>query len=105
MGKLITTFDDLPRGVEMILEKLETLEKEMASLKEKYIDAPMVQEETNDLMRFQEAVSFLGISRNTLHVWVRNKKIPYTMIGTIRYFKKSDLESYNRVEVKKPKGL
>lgn len=101
----INSLEQVPRAVGLILDKMEALEKELADLKSRYENAPILPDDHNEFMRFPEAFKFLKITRNTLHVWVRNGKIPYSTIGSTKYFKKADLENYNKFEIKKPKGL
>ncbi|MBD1434844.1 helix-turn-helix domain-containing protein [Sphingobacterium sp. DN00404] len=64
-----------------------------------------IKENKDELMTVAEAALFLKVSINTVRKWARESKIPHSKIGTWNYFKKSDLENYNRIEIKKPRGL
>ena len=98
------TFDTLPAAVEVILKTVKRLEAEIISIKER-LEVPSENKNNDELLTFEEALSILKIKKNTLHRWKRNGTIPYRKIGTKNYFKKSDLEEYNKIEIKKPKGL
>lgn len=99
------TFEQMPDVLGQILEKMDNIEKKMAEIQEKYNSSTQLPEDHDDLLTFPEALAFLKITRNTLHRWKREGNIPFNKIGTRTYFKKSDLENYNKIEVKKPKGL
>lgn len=103
MGEI--TFEQVPHVLGLILKKMEGLEEEIKGLKEKYESAPTLPNDHDELLTQPEAITFLKVSANTLHRWKRNGTIPYRKIGTRSYFKKSDLEEYNKTEIKKPKGL
>src|SRR5690606_35221916 len=99
------TFEQVPHVLGLILKKMEGLEEEIKGLKEKYESAPTLPNDHDELLTFDEALVVLKIKKNTLHRWKRDGIIPYRKIGTRNYFKKSDLEEYNKIEIKKPKGL
>lgn len=98
------TFDTLPAAVEVILKTLKRLEAEIISIKER-LEVPSEHKNHDELLTFEEALSVLKIKKNTLHRWKREGIIPYRKIGTKNYFKKSDLEEYNKIEIKRPRGL
>lgn len=101
MGKIITSLEQVPDALTIILDKMEKMEMEMASIKQKYSAAPPLPVEQDELITFQEALQFLKIQANALHRWKREGLVPYSKIGTRVYFKKADLENYNRVEINK----
>jgi|SRR5690606_21362036 len=103
MGEI--TFEQVPHVLGLILSKMEGIEDELKGLKEKYQSAPVLPSDHDELLTFDEAVKFLKITSSTLHKWKRDGIIPYRQIGTKKYYKKSDLEEYNKVEIKKPRGL
>lgn len=98
------TFDTLPAAVELILKTVKRLEAEIISIKER-LEASSENKNDDELLTFDEAIAFFKVTANTLHRWKRNGTIPYRKIGTKNYFKRSDLEEYNKIEIKKPKGL
>lgn len=101
------TFDTLPAAVEVILKTVKRLEAEIIDIKERLsvVSNENYKENHDELLTFDEAVKFLKITSSTLHRWKREGIIPYRKIGTKKYYKKSDLEEYNKIEIKKPKGL
>lgn len=98
------TFDTLPAAVEVILNTVKRLEAEIISIKER-LEVLSENKNHDELLTFDEAIAFLKVTANTLHRWKRNGTIPYRKIGTKNYFKRSDLEEYNKVEIIKPRGL
>lgn len=99
------TFEQIPEVLTQILDKITDLEQAFGKIQANYEGAPLLPENINELLTFTEALLFLKVTRSTLHRWKREGNIPYNKIGTKTYFKKSDLESYNKVQIKKPKGL
>lgn len=101
------TFDTLPAAVEVILKTVKRLEAEIIDIKEHLSVGSNENNIKNhdELFTQPEAIAFLKVTANTLHRWKRNGTIPYRKIGTKIYFKRSDLEEYNKIEIKKPKGL
>lgn len=101
----IDTFDQVPGALGLILEKLDKVEAELAELKAAYQSAPPLPDDIDRLLTIAEACEMLKVKPNSIHRWKREGKIPYRKVGTKTFFKKSDLENYNKIEVKKPKGL
>jgi len=99
------TFEQIPDILGQILEKMSILEAKIETIQDKYNSAPELPDNHDELLTFPEALIFLKITRNTLHRWKREGNIPFIKIGTRTYFKKDDLENYNRNQIKKPKGI
>ena len=51
-----------------------------------------VHKEEEELIKAEEACSYLKISKVTLYKWIRENKISAYHLGTRLYFKKSNLE-------------
>src|SRR5690606_3624821 len=98
------TFDTLPAVVEVIIKTLKRLEAEIIDIKER-LEASSENKNDDELLTQPETIALLKDTANTLHRWKRNGIIPYRKIGTKIYFKRSDLEEYNKIEIKKPRGL
>ncbi len=47
-----------------------------------------------EILSSEEAVDFLGISKNTLYEWVYQKKIPYMKVCRLLKFKRGHLEKW-----------
>ncbi|WP_282638065.1 helix-turn-helix domain-containing protein [Sphingobacterium thalpophilum] len=108
MDQITVNHNNLPEAVQAIYKELvdtRNLLYEVMQKLDKYSSAPQLPDNFDDLLTIPEACAFLKVTQNTLHRWKRNRTIPYQKIGTRTYFKKSDLEQYNKIEVKKPKGL
>ncbi len=52
--------------------------------------------ETNlpNLLRIEDLTKFFGVSRQTIHNWVRGGILKSVKIGHLVYFKSSDVEKY-----------
>lgn len=85
-GKTGLKFEDLPKGVEMLLEKVENLEKEIIDLKNNF--QPIVPVE---LMTRKETAQFFSISLVTLHKWVKQGTLISHKISNKVYFKRSEV--------------
>ncbi|PVH26262.1 helix-turn-helix domain-containing protein [Sphingobacterium corticibacter] len=116
MDDIKVTHNNLPEAVGVIYQELVNTKKELEGVKslfdqvvkrlDSYATAPRLNEEDPDqLFTIEEAAEFCRVKRNAIHVWKRSGKIPYIKIGGRPYFKKADLLTYNKVDIKKPKGL
>lgn len=108
MDEITVNHNNLPEAVSAIYKELVDTRKLLNEVMEKlegYTSAPQLPDNLDDLLTISEACDYLKVKQNTIHRWKRNKTIPYQKIGTRTYFKKSDLDSYNKIEVKKPKAL
>lgn len=108
MNELVVNHNNLPEAVEAIYKELVDTRKLLGEVIQKlegYNSAPQIPDDFDALLTIPEACIYLKVQPNTIHRWKRNKSIPYQKIGTRTYFKKSDLDNYNKIEVKKPKGL
>ncbi len=99
----ISTLEQVPKAVGLILEKLSAMEVEMAELKAKYESAPPPPKTDDELLTVDEACTFLKIKQNALYRWKREKLIPFVKIGSRTYFKKSELENYSKLDIRKGK--
>jgi len=79
-------FEDLPRAMEMLLEKVENLEKEIMDLKTNF--QPIVPVE---LMTRKETAQFFSISLVTVHQWVKQGTLISHKISNKVYFKRSEV--------------
>lgn len=79
-------FEDLPKATEMLLEKVENLEKEIIDLKKNF--QPIVPVE---LMTRKETAQFFSISLVTLHQWVKQRTLISYKISNKVYFKRTEI--------------
>ena len=75
---------------ELILERLDRIEKEIKELKEKINPTPI----ENDILDINEVSNYLKMSVPTIYGRVHRKTIPYYKKGRKLIFKKSDLDKY-----------
>lgn len=115
MDEIKVNHNNLPEAVGVIYKELVNTKNELSEVKrlfaevseklENYSYAPVV-EDPDKLFTIKEAAEFLRVKENAIHVWKREGKIPYIMAGGSKpLFRKEDLLNYNRIEIKKPKGL
>lgn len=76
---------------ELILERLDRIEKEILELKEKLNYTPPIE---NDIMNIDEVSAYLKICKPTIYGRVHRRTIPFYKSGKKLFFKKSDLENY-----------
>ncbi|WP_298342230.1 helix-turn-helix domain-containing protein [uncultured Algibacter sp.] len=81
-------FEDLPKAMETVLEKLSSVEKELKNIKENF--QPKEQEE---LMTRQEVADYLKINITTLWNWTKKGKLNSYGIGYRVYYKRSEIEN------------
>lgn len=81
-------FEDLPKATEEILEKLNFLEKELASIKENFQPKEPV-----ELMTRQETAKFFKVSLTTLWQWNKKGVLNAYGVGNRVYYKRSEIES------------
>lgn len=81
-------FEDLPNAIEIILEKLCLLEKEIALIKENFQP-----KEPDELMTRQETADYFKVNMSTLWQWTKKEKLIAYGIGGRVYYKRSEIES------------
>lgn len=81
------TFETLPQAVQLILEKLERLEKIMI---EKQPEKP----EPGESLDIKAASSFLGFAKATVYSKVCRGEIPAFKLGKKLLFNRSELQAY-----------
>ena len=81
-------FEDLPKALELALEKLTHLEQELKDIRLNF--QPW---EPLELLTREETAEFLKISLSTLWHWSKNGVLPSYGIGNRVYYKRSDLEN------------
>jgi excisionase family DNA binding protein len=91
------SFENLPQAVNMLLNKLEDLEKMIS----KHITTTTPDKEEDQLLSISEAAEFLNLKKSTIYKRKSEGRIPYMKIGKKLYFSKSDLWS----DVRKGKHL
>lgn len=81
-------FEDVPQAVELVLQKLSLLEKEISEIKTNFQP-----KEPTVLMTRTETAEFLKISISTLWHWSKKGIVPSYGIGNRVYYKRSDIEA------------
>lgn len=99
------TYNTIPQALEFMICKLIIIEKDISNIKKDLMEIKeyKMREIKDEFMTFAEALDFLKIKANTLHRWKRDGNVPYSKVGTKVYFKRGDLENYNKVEIKRPR--
>jgi excisionase family DNA binding protein len=83
------TFNDLPKAVAEMYEKMSTLE----SLMHQHLNRPS-EEKVEKLMSIKEASKFLNLSVPTIYSKVSKDEIPYMKRGKRLYFSNKELMDY-----------
>ncbi|MDL5511726.1 helix-turn-helix domain-containing protein [Arenibacter sp. M-2] len=81
-------FEDLPKAMETILDKLTRVEEELENIKMNFQPKTPV-----ELMTRQEVTNYLKISFPTLHQWTKNGILSGYRTGNRVYYKRSEIES------------
>lgn len=81
-------FEDLPSATEEILEKLNLLEKELATIKEK-----CQPKEPEELMTREETADYFKVNMSTLWHWTKKGKLTAYGIGGRVYYKRIEVET------------
>ena len=81
-------FEDLPKSMETVLEKLTLIEVELNNIKEN-----IQPKESEELMTRQEVADYFKISMSTLWHWTKKGKLNAYGIGNRVYYKRSEIES------------
>jgi len=72
---------------ELILEKLNSIELAIESLKES-------SKNVDEFMDIDQTASFLAMSKTTIYGMTHQRKIPYFKVGKRLFFKKSEIEQW-----------
>jgi DNA invertase Pin-like site-specific DNA recombinase len=80
-------FEDLPKAMELALEKLTTLEQQLDDLKLHFQPKEPV-----ELMTRNEVAEYFKIDLSTLWNWTNKGKLIAYGIGARVYYKRSDIE-------------
>lgn len=72
---------------EIILEKLNSIEKAIEKLK-------TASNDDEDFMTIEQVSSFVGLSKATIYGLTHERKIPYFKAGKRLYFKKADIVNW-----------
>ncbi|MFC2048689.1 helix-turn-helix domain-containing protein [Elusimicrobiota bacterium] len=48
----------------------------------------------NEIFTADELADYLRIKKNTIYIWVSQKRIPYTKIGRCTRFKRSEIDRW-----------
>jgi len=81
------TFNDLPRAVSRIEEKMANLERLLLSK----LEEPTVINQQEDFLTTPQAAKFLGLSVQTIYGMVKRSEIPVCKRGKLLYFSKNEL--------------
>ncbi|MEB8328310.1 helix-turn-helix domain-containing protein [Flavobacteriaceae bacterium KMM 6897] len=81
-------FEDMPKAMEQVLQKLALLEEELKNIKENFQP-----KEAEDLMTRQEVVDYFKISFPTLHQWTNHGILCCYRIGNRVYYKRKEIEN------------
>ncbi|SHJ66549.1 Helix-turn-helix domain-containing protein [Maribacter aquivivus] len=79
-------FEDLPKAMELVLDKLLQIEEELKNIKECYQP-----NEPTELMTRQEVVEYFKISFPTLHQWTKHGILVSYRMGNRVYYKRSEI--------------
>ncbi|MFT7036730.1 MAG: excisionase family DNA binding protein [Cyclobacteriaceae bacterium] len=80
-------FEDLPRAMESVLNKLLRIEDELKNIRENFQPKEPV-----ELMTREETAEYLKISLTTLWQWRKKGILPSYSIGNRVYYKRSEVE-------------
>lgn len=81
-------FEDLPKAIALLLDKVENLESELINIKENYQPIKPTQ-----LMTRKETAQFFKVSLVTITNWVKYGVLTSHTIGNRVYFKRSEIIS------------
>ncbi|RRQ49812.1 DNA-binding protein [Maribacter algicola] len=81
-------FEDLPKAMETVIEKLTALEFELNTIKQNFQPKKPV-----ELLTREETAELLKISLTTLWHWSKKGILPSYGIGNRVYYKRSEIEN------------
>ena len=79
-------FEDLPKSMEVVLNKLSQIEEELKNIRENFQP-----KEPTELMSRQEVVDYLKISFPTLHQWTNHGILVSYRMGNRVYYKRGEV--------------
>ncbi|MEN3324818.1 helix-turn-helix domain-containing protein [Mariniflexile soesokkakense] len=79
-------FEDLPKAMELILEKISSIESDLNNLKQNFQP-----KEPEELMTRKETAEYLKIDSTTLWHWTNKGKVTAYGIGARSYYKRSEI--------------
>jgi excisionase family DNA binding protein len=82
------TFEQLPKAVTQLFDKLENIERLLLAKAEQQIQNP------DELFTVEEAAKFLSLSVPTIYGLTSKKELPFMKRSKRIYFLKADLVSY-----------
>jgi excisionase family DNA binding protein len=82
-------FEDLPKAMESVLEKISLIEQQLEAIKKNY--KPVTPEE---LMTRHETAAYLKVSLTALWDWNKKGILPSYRIGNRVYYKRSEVNSF-----------
>lgn len=82
------SFEDLPKALEIVLEKLSLIEEELKNIKLNFQPKEPV-----ELMTRNETSEYLKINLTTLWNWTNKGKLNAYGIGARVYYKRSEIEN------------
>ena len=82
------SFEDLPKAMELALEKLINLEEELKNIKQNFQP-----KEPEELMTRQETANYFKVDISTIHNWTKKGRIVAYGIGARVYYKRSEIEN------------
>lgn len=85
------TFNDLPVAVALVLDKVEKLEIAVSNLREDIYKSRKPVVDQHQPIEFEEACSFLKMSKSTLYHYVQHSLIPTTKKGKKYIFFRDEL--------------
>ncbi len=80
-------FEDLPKAMELVLNKLSQIEEELKNIREN-----LQPKEPVELLTREETAEYLKISLTTLWQWSKKGILPSYGIGNRVYYKRSEIE-------------
>jgi excisionase family DNA binding protein len=89
------TFENLPKAVSQLFDKLENIEQLLAA------ERGTAKQDTEDLLTIQQAAEFLHLSVPTLYSHVSKSVIPHSKRGKRLYFSKRELTAWIQAGRKK----
>lgn len=88
MEKHLTTFENLPALVSILITKIENLENLLTKKQEE------PKGKIKNFLNVQEAASFLDLKKSTIYAKVHNGELPYMKQGNKLYFCTDKLSAY-----------
>lgn len=87
------TFEDLPRAISILLEKVSRIEEMLNS--SKVLESELSKSEP---MTTKEVAEYLGVSMVSIYNYINRGALPYFKIGNKKYFKRSEVDKALKVK-------